>query len=563
MDSFSSCKFYAYSEEYADYILETGGNVREIEETFRPECIQMINENFVTIYENIDQSGNISFQRHGYGAVPKCFGLLDTSSVENTGAIRVRRQPDFDLFGTNVIIGFVDTGIDFTNPVFQNADGSSRILYIWDQSVEQAENENVPYGREYSEEEITEALQSDSPREIIPHQDVDYHGTFMAAIAAGNISEANNFTGVAPNAGIIMVKLKEAKENLREFYGIQSGIPCYQENDIMLGVEYLRRKARQMQRPLVICLGVGSNAGSHDGMMPLGSILNQLGSSEGICTVVAGGNENNLAHHYAGTLDGFSEEEVELDVEDNEDFTMELWTNALSFLSVGFISPTGEFTERIPIRSYEQAVDFVFERAKIYVYYERIEYYSGKELIAIRVKNPTKGIWRIRVYNLEDEFTNYHIWLPMREFISDKTLFIYPSPDVTLCEPGNVSRVITVAAFNHRNGSIFLESSRGYTANNSIKPDIAAPGVEVYGPVSSLRYGQRSGTSVAAAHTAGIAAMLLEWGIWEKNHFGMNTITCKYYLIKGARKENMATPNRSFGWGELDLYNTFASLRRY
>lgn len=415
-------------------------------------------------------------------------------------------------------------------------------------------NGEVPYGVEYTKEEITRALESDNPREIIPHQDIDYHGTFMAAIAAGNISEEEDFTGVAPNAIILMVKLKEAKENLRNFYGIKSGIPCYQENDIMMGIEYLRQKARQMQRALVICLGVGSNSGSHEGMLPLGFYLNQLGSIGGVCTVVAGGNENNLGHHFASTLGSGADEEVELDIEAEEDFTMELWTGAIGSLSIGFVSPSGEFTERIPIRSYEQTIDFVFEKTKIFVHYERVEYFSGKELIAIRVKNPTEGIWRIRVYNLDTESIPYNIWLPMREFISERTAFIYPAPDVTLCEPGNVNRVITVAAFNHRNNSIFLESSRGYTANNSIKPDIAAPGVDIYGPVSRLRYGERSGTSVSAAHTAGVAAMLLEWAIVDQNDFWINTVTCKYYLIRGARKENMTVPNRSFGdYGNIVL----------
>lgn len=110
MDLFKSCGSYAFSEDYAEYILETGGNAKEIEEIFRPDCMQIINENFVTIYESIEKSGPISFKKYGYGGVPKCFGLLDTSSVENIGALRVRRQPDFDLLGNNVLIGFVDTG---------------------------------------------------------------------------------------------------------------------------------------------------------------------------------------------------------------------------------------------------------------------------------------------------------------------------------------------------------------------------------------------------------------------------------------------------------------------
>ena len=110
MDLFESCRSYAFSEEYAEYIIETGGNAKAVEEVFRPDCMQVINEDFVTIYENIEKSGPISFKKYGYGGVPKCFGLLDTSSVENIGVLRVRRQPDFDLLGNNILIGFVDTG---------------------------------------------------------------------------------------------------------------------------------------------------------------------------------------------------------------------------------------------------------------------------------------------------------------------------------------------------------------------------------------------------------------------------------------------------------------------
>lgn len=558
------CKSYVYSEDYADYIFEIGGNLREFEEVFRPDCLQVINENFVTIFENINQSGDISFQKHGYGAVPKCFGLLDTSNIEKTGVLRIRRQPDFDLYGNDIIIGFVDTGIDYTNPLFQNADGSSRIVSIWDQSIEAEEKmEGIAYGVEYEQEQITNALEDDTSSGQLLHEDRNYHGTFMAAIAAGNISEENDFTGIAPNAGIMMVKLKEAKENLKNYWGIPAGVPCYQENDIMMGIEYLRRKARKLEKSLVICLGIGSNSGSHEGMFPLGSFLNQLGNIGGLCIVTAGGNENNLGHHYQNRIEGNEVDEVELDVESEQDFTMELWTDSAGSVSIAITSPGGEFSERIPIRNYEQTVEFIFEKTKMYVHYERIEYYSGRELIAIRVRRPTRGIWKIRVYNLEEEAVYINMWLPMREFISAATAFLAPDPNVTLCEPANVNRVITIAAYNHRNGSIYLESSRGYTANDSIKPDIAAPGVEVYGPVSALRYGERSGTSVAVAHAAGIVALLLEWGIVQRNDFGMNTVKIKYYLIRGAKRENISVPNRSFGWGELDIYNTFASFQRY
>lgn len=562
MDEFQSCNEQIYSEEYVDYILETGGNVGKIQRLFQPDCIQMIDGSFVTIYENQRTQGEISFQKYGYGAVPKCFGLLDTSSIESTGALRIRRRPNFDLNGRGVLVGFVDTGIDFKNPLFQNADGTSRIAYIWDQTLQNGRHpEGIDYGTEFSKADINAALQ-DETNMLLPHEDPLYHGTYMAAIAAGNVDESANFTGIVPLAEIIMVKLKEAKQNLKDFFGISGDAPCYQENDIMMGIRYLWEKAEQLRKPIVICLGVGSNAGSHNGLSPIGSTINSLGNIRGICTVIAAGNETNFGHHFEGTVEGNNEQSVEVEIEDPS-VTIELWTNSIGYLSVGITSPEGEFTGRIPIRSFEQRIDFVFEPTTIYIHYERVEYYSGEEVIVLRFQNVVPGIWNIHVYNLEENAARFHIWLPMRNFISNQTAFLEPSPNTIVCNPGNANRGITIGAYNHRNGSIYLNSSRGFTSNNMVKPDVVAPGVDVYGPVSPLRFGERSGTSVAAAHGAGCAAMLLEWGIVHENNMGMNSVTAKYYFIKGARQNNIDVPSKSFGWGELDIYETFDSLRLY
>ena len=507
------CEEYVYSEDYVEYILESGGNVNRIQEIFQPDCTQSVNENFVIIYENRESKGDLSYEKHGYGAVPKCFGLLDVSALESMGVFQVRRQPNLDLYGNEVLIGFVDTGIDYTNVLFQNADGTSKIEYIWDQSISgETENQSVPYGMEYTKIDIDQALARENPREALPHADENYHGTFMAALAAGNIQEESEFSGIAPNAKILMVKLKEAKKNIKDFYGIGDNIPCYQENDIMMGIEYLLRKSVQMQRPMVICIGVGTNGGNHEGLFPLGVYLNRMANFAGVCIVAAAGNETNLGHHYENEIQGEEEIELELEIEEEMGISFELWTGFSGYLTVGIQSPSGEYTERIPRRSYEQKLDFLFEDTTIYVFYERVEYYSGEQVIVVRMKNLAKGIWKIRVYNEDVEAANFHIWLPMREFISQTTKFLAPSPDTIICEPGNVNRILTVGAYNHLDNTIYINSSRGYTSGNSIKPDFVAPGVNVYGPVSALRFGERSGTSVAVANAAGIAAMLLQWG---------------------------------------------------
>lgn len=563
MDEIVICKEAVYSEEYADYILDTGGNIGAFRRKYAPDCIQPIDESFATIYDNVQTKGIISFEKYGYGAVPKCFGLCDTQSVEATGALQLRRRGNFELDGSGVLVGFVDTGIDYTNPLFRYADGRTRIQAIWNQQ-ERTGNppEGILYGTEYSKEDIDAALQSKTPRELVPVDESSYHGSFLAAIVAGNESSENEFTGIVPRAELVVVKVKQAKQNLRQFYGIDETVPCFQENDIMMAMRYLREKAARLRKPIVILIGMGSNSGSHSGLSPIGNMINRFGNLSGICIVGAAGNETNLGHHYYGTIGGKREDVMELNVEKDTSMTVELWTDAIGALSVGIISPDGEYSGRIPIRTYEQRIEFVFHKTKIYVFYERVEYYSGEEVIILRMQGLEDGIWKITVANLEEEETQFHSWMPMREFVKNSR-FLRPDPNTLICSPGNAYQIITTAAYDYRDGSIFVNSSRGFTANLGVKPDLAAPGVEVYGPVSALRFGRRSGTSVAAAHTAGVSAMLLQWGIVQQNNLGMNTVTVKNYLIRGARRKNLVVPDQSFGWGILDIYSTFESLQTY
>lgn len=563
MDESDICKDAVYSEAYADYILDTSGNIELFRRTYAPDCLQQVDGSFVVMYNNIQTNGIISFEKYGYGAVPKCFGLCDTQSVEATGALRLRRRGAFELDGTGVLVGIVDTGIDYTNPLFQYADGSTRIQYIWNQEDRTGNSpQGIIYGTEYTREDINEALQSESPKEWIPVDDLSYHGSFLAAIAAGNDRREDDFTGVAPRAELVVVKVKSAKQNLRQFYGIDASVPCFQENDIMMGMRYLWEKAALLRKPIVILLGMGSNSGSHSGLSPIGNMINRLGNLSGICIVGAAGNETNMGHHYYEMLGGKEEDVVELNVEKDTAMTLEVWTDAIGALSVGIVSPDGEFSGRIPIRTYEQRIEFVFQKTTIYVFYERVEYYSGEEVIILRMQDLENGIWKIHVANLEEDETGFHIWMPMREFV-ENSRFLRPNPDTIVCNPGNSYQIVTTAAYDHRDDSIFVNSSRGFTASFGIKPDLAAPGVNVFGPTSELRYGYRSGTSIAAAHTAGVSAMLLQWGIVQQNNLAMNTVTVKNYLIRGARRQNLVIPDRSFGWGILDIYNTFESLKTY
>ena len=502
--------------------------------------------------------------------------------MESSGILASFSQPSLNTQGENTIIGIIDTGIDYRNPVFMGTNRSTRILGIWDQTIQlnEAEGaeeragqlpEDIFYGTAYTKEDIDRALASDSPLDIVPSTDEKGHGTFLAGIAAGKQETAGTdaFTGAAPKAFIAAVKLKPAKQYLRDYYVLPDSAEAYQENDIMMGIKYLLSIARTKKLPLTILLALGTNQGSHEGTSPLAQYLDTISNFPGIITVTASGNETGYGHHFFGTIGTDEEfEDAELRVAEEETgFTLELWSQEPELFSIGFLSPTGEQISRIPNNTLtEQRITFVLERTVIYLNYQVAEAGTGSQLIVMRFINPTPGIWRIRVYNSLYLRGEYHLWLPSRGFISDDTFFLRPSPDTVVTEPGNASQPITAGAFNHRSGGIYIHSSRGYTRLGRVKPDLAAPGVNVDGPgiqgTAGFPMRSMTGTSVAAAHTAGAAANLLSWAFREGNISYMNTSVAKTYLIRGAERKPVFTyPNREWGYGTLDLYEAFLRLR--
>ena len=236
----NTCREQILSEDYRDFIVSM--LQEELFEAKFPnvECEQMAGTFYKSIYVESQLADPIQFGRYPYNSVPKCYTLLDTQALEQSGIIQVQNYPTLGLQGSGVLIGFVDTGIDYQNLIFRNLDGSSRIVGIWDQTIQDGEPPaGMQYGTEYTQEQIDAALRSENPLEVVPSRDENGHGTFVASIAAGSASEANQFLGAAPDSQIAVVKLKPAKQYLKDFYLIRTDAPCYQENDIMLGVTYL------------------------------------------------------------------------------------------------------------------------------------------------------------------------------------------------------------------------------------------------------------------------------------------------------------------------------------
>ncbi len=559
------CKDRILSEDYADFMIRNGSSLDDIKARL-DICYDFINYDNVNVYTPVASVPKNFIHLYGYSAYPNCYGLMDIASVEASGIYRVRNIPNLNLRGHGILIGVVDTGIEYTHSAFRHADGTSRIVSIWDQTIQSdSMPEGFPFGTEYTQEQINAALASDDPLSIVPSTDEDGHGTFLAGIAAGSASEENNFTGVVPDAELIAVKLKPAKNNLKEFWRIPQNVTCYQKNDLMYGIRYLVETASKLMRPLSLFIGVGTSQGAHDERGALSSYLSALAAQSGIAVVIAGGNEGNRGHHYYGAVKSGSEfDTVELKVGPNEEgFTMEIWGIGPSTFSVDILSPTGEYIPRIPARIAEtREIRFIFEKTIINLDYQVVESQSGDELILMRFKLPTEGIWRFRVYSSGNLTVNYHVWLPIQQFITNQTYFVRPDPEYTLTSPGNTDIPIVVTAYDHTNQSLYINSGRGYIRNENIAPSLAAPGVNLIGPGLNNTYITASGTSAAAAHTAGITAMLLEWGILKGNYTHFSTIEIKNLLLRGAKRDpNMTYPNKEWGYGIIDLYNTYESLR--
>lgn len=552
------------SESYADIILPSyTGFLTD----YKERGAQIFNNYYGMVHYPLEEELFQNYYEYGffYNTIPKLFTLLDLESLEASGILAVQNQPVLGLKGQDVLIGFIDTGIDYTHPAFRRQDGLSRIVGIWDQTLQTGQPPfDLNYGTAYSQEELNQALGMEDPFSLVPSRDENGHGTFLAGVAAGSALPQQSFSGAAPEALIAMVKLKPAKEYLKEIFYVTGSAPAYQSTDIMLGIRYLILLADALKKPLVICIGLGSNQGSHSGSSPLDSMLSVTDQYRGIHAVTAAGNEAGKAHHFYGTAaNSGAYEAVEILVEPGTSgFCAELWGQPPEVYAVGFESPLGEVIQKLPPRiSFSENISFILENTRIFVTSEIVQTVSGQQLIFIRFSDPTPGSWKIRVYTDSFNNGNYHIWLPITGFSDPDVRFLRPNPDTTLTVPSASVSTMTTAAYNAYDNSLFLNSSRGFTRTGQIKPDFAAPGVNVFGPNLRGGFTTATGTSVATAITAGACAQMVEWGMRRTPPRIFNNSELKALFIRGAdRSRQELYPNREWGYGTLNVYQVFSSL---
>ena len=595
------CREKIISDEYVDFVIDF-----PLEDVLGGEngrfdyCYQAVDGRVGILSINRNQLPDTSLLSNDYMSFPDLLGLQqetveDALMQENglvageaydptplivSGITRVQEEP-LHLTGRGVILAFADTGINYRNRIFRKEDGSTRILALWDQTIQDGQPpEGFLYGTEYTREDIDRALLAEETadgrgtpagraREIVPGVDENGHGTRLAALAAGSrIEEGSLYNSPAFQADIVVVKLKPAKPYLREYYQIAEGADAYSSTDVMMAIKYMDRFAQVFRRPIVYCFGMGTNFRDHEGGGIFSRYLTAVASQRSRVMVIAGGNEGNAAHHYRGNLGNGGQENMELYVSEGVNgFLMEIWTDAPVNLAVSVRTPGGEYIEPFSVLFQTNLrYRFVFEETVITVYNAYIAQGSGDALVLMRFENPTPGVWTIGVSDEADlAEARFDAWLPISEFLSQPVYFLRPDPETTLTTPSYVEDAITVATYNSRDNSIYQNSGRGFSRDNRIVPDLAAPGVDM--TIAGNRLGATpvistyTGSSLAAAVMAGAAAQFAQWAVVDGNAPYIRSRELKNYFIRGAaRDRSIEYPNPIWGYGRLDLYGTFEEM---
>ena len=468
--------------------------------------------------------------------------------AKGASCIRTVQTGRDGLTGKGILIGIVDSGVDYYHTDFRNADGSSRILRLWDQSIPGKPPQGYVTGTEYTKEEIDEALAlgENQGRRLVPSVDYSGHGTSVLGIAAGNGRASDGVNqGVAYESDLIVVKMGIPREN---------SFP--RTTELIQGIDYLVRQSLSLGRPIAINISFGNNYGSHQGDSLLETYISNVANVGRSVICVGSGNNGNDRIHTAGRLQQGQSEIVEMSVGAYETtLNLQLWKAYADEIEIFLETPSGEnlpvLSERIGTQRYRAG------ETELLVYYGKPGPFQVTQEIYVDFLPTgtylTPGVWKIHLRGRRIREGNYNLWLPGGNVLNPVTGFYRPVAAETLTIPSTASKVITVGAYDSRLNAFADFSGRGGENLPYPKPDLVAPGVDILAPSAGGGYTGVTGTSFATPFVTGAAALMMEWGITRRNDPFLWGEKVKAYLRRGAQPLPGFDryPNESVGWGAL------------
>lgn len=473
--------------------------------------------------------------------------------------------------GKGVVVGVIDTGIDYLNSAFIDNNGHTRILELWDQTRGEI------YGKEKINNAIEAYRQGEDPYKIVPSRDISGHGTHVAGICCGNFAaNKEENAGLATESDMLVVKLGNRSD---------TGFP--RTTELMEAINYCVTYCADKNLPLCINISFGNNYGSHDGNSLLETFIDTATDVGKTTIVVGSGNEGAMAGHASGRLyEKAVVEELQIGRGEGA-MDIQLWKNFVDNIDIELVGPSGE-SLYIPVENEDiknvgniknieninntepfgeiKEKSSTFEKRKIYrkiftdtqvlVYVGEPSVYNIKQEIYISLAPLNDyieaGMWKLILNpgNIVDG--RYQLWLPVKGALRSETFFLRSDPNNTLTIPSTARKVITVGAYNEETGAYETFSGRGpENVECGVKPDVAAPGVNILSSSPGGELTRRTGTSMATPIITGICALAMEWGIVMGNDKYLYGERLRAYIQKMAKRDDSVVwPNNKLGWGK-------------
>lgn len=561
-DTFKSLFIVPSEENIWEIVMQYSGNIETILSQYNFTSYDL-HGGFAQIFINKLEIPNLSNQPQViFLSLPTRCEYIDIGLGSVCASNISNPMGNFNVTGAGVLLGVVDSGIDYSHPDFRNEDGTTRIQFLWDQTLEGSPPIGFSSGVEFTSSQINEALSQNTKEEqlaIVPSQDEIGHGTALTGIAAGNGrgSQGNVNRGMAPECELIIVKIgRVSSEHPRDI-------------DVMQGIHYVLEKAQQLRRPITILLGIGNSLTAHDGNAPLELYIDRQYNTWLSSIVVGTGNEGNRASHTDGGFVEGESQEIQLLIEGEiANYGCCIWKKFSDEINLIINAPNGERTDELSLLTPNRA--YVFDQTAVLINFSEPITSTGSQEIFILFQgqggatiNP--GIWTLVLtgtYVIEGSF---NIWGSIVTDRSNLTRFLNSQPERTLTTPSTARKLTSVAAYNSLTQQVAPFSGRGFAIDDVTKPDIAAPGINITVPASGgeTLYTTLSGTSVASAFVAGAYVLMMSYGIFQLGNLNFYGDILKIYLLRAARRPSLQAPypNSIWGYGLLCVEQALVDMK--